>query len=71
MWRGIWAITNYRITPTACSNDADFLNDLNNFFGGFEALNSTSAVKAVPRQDEKALCLNTVDVRRPQRRVNT
>ena len=28
-------------------------------------------MKAVPRQDEKTLCLNTVDVRRSLRRVNT
>lgn len=49
----------------------DFLNTLNNFFGIFEALNSTPGEKAVPYQDEKALCLDTADVQKTLGRVNT
>lgn len=49
----------------------DFLNELNNLFGRFEALNSTPAEEAVLHQDEKTLCLDTTDVRRTLRRVNT
>ncbi len=71
MWKGIRAITNYKIAPPACDDDADFFNNLNNIFGRFEALNSTPAVKAVPQQDEKALCLDTADMWRSLRRVKT
>ncbi|KAI3351053.1 hypothetical protein L3Q82_005595 [Scortum barcoo] len=55
----------------ACGNDTDFLNDLNNFFGRFEALNSTPAEKEVPLQEETALCLASADVRRTLKRVKT
>ena len=55
MWQGIQTITNYRIVPPVCDNDVDFLNELNNFFGRFEALNNYSVMKSVPHQDEKAL----------------
>lgn len=60
------------LAPSACDDDdADFLNELNHFLGRFEALNCTPAGKAVPHWDEKALCLDTADVRRTLRRVNT
>lgn len=52
MWKGIQAISDYKTAPLPVT-DMDFLNDLNNFFGRFEALNGTSAVKAVPHQDER------------------
>lgn len=71
MWQGIQAITNYRIAPSACDDDVNFLNELNDFFGRFEALNCTPAGKAVPHWDEKALCLDTADVQRTLTGVNT
>uniref|UniRef100_A0A4W6DNS9 Reverse transcriptase domain-containing protein n=1 Tax=Lates calcarifer TaxID=8187 RepID=A0A4W6DNS9_LATCA len=72
MWNGIRAITNHKVTPTPVSEvDADFLNELNNFFGRFEALNSTRAEKALPHQHEKVLCLDIAEVRKSLRRVNT
>jgi len=70
MWQNIRAITNDRIAPPLSDDNADYLNELNNFFGRFEALNSSSADKAVPYQDERALYLDTVDVRETLRRVN-
>ncbi|KAI3363941.1 hypothetical protein L3Q82_001546 [Scortum barcoo] len=60
-----------RQPPPACGNDTDFLNDLNNFFRRFEALNSTPAEKEVPLQEETALCLASADVRRTLKRVKT
>ncbi|KAI3369333.1 hypothetical protein L3Q82_007466 [Scortum barcoo] len=71
MWHGLRTITSYKTAPPACGNDTDFLNDLNNFFGRFEALNSTPAEKEVPLQEETALCLASADVRRTLKRVKT
>ena len=45
-----------------CDDDMDFLNELNNFFGRSEALNNTPAVRTVPCQDGKALCLDKAEV---------
>ncbi|KAM4582719.1 uncharacterized protein V3H82_006706 [Fundulus diaphanus] len=71
MWKGIWAITEYKTpSPPVGEADADFLNGLNNFFGRFEALNNTPAVKAVPHQEEEVLCLDAADVWKTLRRVN-
>lgn len=71
MWQGIRDITNYRTPPLACDGDANFLNELNKIFVRFEALNGTPAKEAVLHQDEKTLCLDTADVQRTLRRVNT
>ncbi|KAI3366460.1 hypothetical protein L3Q82_000594 [Scortum barcoo] len=68
---GLRTITSYKSASPACGNDTDFLNDLNNFFGRFEALNSTPAEKEVPLQEETALCLASADVRRTLKRVKT
>ena len=57
MWQGIETITNYRYAPPVCDDDVDFLNEQNNFFRRFEALKNSPAVKTVPHEDEKALCL--------------
>lgn len=65
MWQGIRTIKNYWIAPPACKDAVDFLNKLNNFSERF------LAEKAVPHQGEKALCLDTADVRRTLKRVNT
>lgn len=37
------------INPHSCNTD--FLNDLNNYFGQFDALNNTPAVKATIHHD--------------------
>ncbi|XP_068506804.1 transmembrane protein 176 isoform X8 [Syngnathus scovelli] len=71
MWQGIRAITDYNSpSPPVGEVDADFLNGLNNFFGRFEALNGTPAVKTVPHQEEEVLCLDSADVLKTLRRVN-
>ncbi|KAI3357423.1 hypothetical protein L3Q82_015858, partial [Scortum barcoo] len=70
MWHGLRTITSYKSASPACGNDTDFLNDLNNFFGRFEAINSTPAEKEV-QQEETALCLASADVRRTLKRVKT
>ena len=41
--------------PLVCDDDLDFLNELNNFFGRFEALNKTPSVKTVSHQDKGTL----------------
>ena len=71
MWQGIQTITNYRIVPPVCDDDVDFLNELNVFFGRFEALNNSPAVKYFPHQDEQALILDIAKVRRSLRSVNS
>ncbi|CAG5866946.1 unnamed protein product [Menidia menidia] len=46
------------------------LNELNNFFGRFEELNSNPARKVTPQPDEQALRLETSAVRKVLRKVN-
>ena len=45
-----------------CNNGVDFLSELNNFFGRFEAMNNSPAVKSVPHQDEKLVCIDIAEV---------
>ena len=71
MYQGIWTIVNYRIAPPVYDDDVDFLNEWNNLFGRFEALSNSPAVKSVPHQDEKALCLDIAEVRRSLRSLNS
>lgn len=71
MWQGIQVITDYKATPLTCENNIKFLNELNKHFGRFEALNTTTARKSIPRLDEQPLSLDTAEVRRTLRRVNT
>ena len=40
------------------------------YFGHFEALNNTTARKAIPHPNEQALRLDTAEVRRALRKVN-
>ncbi|KAI4806258.1 hypothetical protein KUCAC02_017091 [Chaenocephalus aceratus] len=62
MWQGIQSITGYKAAPTPCDNDTIFLNNLNKHFVRFEALNNTTAMKAVPKQGEQRLRLDTAEV---------
>uniref|UniRef100_A0A3Q3G0A3 Reverse transcriptase domain-containing protein n=1 Tax=Labrus bergylta TaxID=56723 RepID=A0A3Q3G0A3_9LABR len=71
MWQGIQVITDYKATPPPCDNNINFLNDLNNYFARFEALNITPARKSIPHSDEQPISLDAADVRRTLRRVNT
>ena len=56
---------------TAVVTVINFLNKINKYFGRSEVLNTTPAEKSTPRPDEQILCLDTADVRRTLRRVNT
>ena len=57
--------------PPACDDDMEFLNELNNFFGRFESLNNSPAVKSIPHQVEKALCHDIAEVQMSLRSVNS
>ncbi|CAG5884454.1 unnamed protein product [Menidia menidia] len=70
LWQGIQSVTDYKPPPSSCQNDTGFLNELNNFFGRFEELNSNPARKATPHPDEQALRLETSAVRKVLRKVN-
>ena len=70
LWQGIQSVTGYKATPSPCQDNISFLNELNQFFGRFEELNTTPARKAIPHPDEQALRLETVDVQKTLRRVN-
>lgn len=71
IWQGIQVIIDYKTTPPPCNNNITFLNEINNHFRRFEALNTTPVRKSVPRPDEQPLSLDTADVRRTLTRVNT
>ena len=60
LWQGIQTVTDYKATPTPCQYDIGFVNELNNFFGRFEALNSSPARKATPHPDKEALRLESL-----------
>ncbi|KAK3569400.1 hypothetical protein QTP86_027946, partial [Hemibagrus guttatus] len=70
MWQGIQAITNYKITPSACDSDASLPDALNDFYARFEAQNNVAVKKAIPSPNNQVLCLSTTDVRRTLCRVN-
>lgn len=57
-------MTDYKAAPLPCVDNIYFLNELNTYFGHFEALNNTSARKSVPHSDEEVLSLNITAVRR-------
>lgn len=46
------------------------LNNLNSYFGRFDALNNTPTIKSPHHQDDQVLCLNPADVHLALRRVN-
>ena len=69
-WQGIKSFTDYKTIPQSCDVNTNFLNQLNNYFGLFEALNSTSAAKATPHHEEQVLCLDPAEVCRTLRRIN-
>lgn len=71
MWQGIQTITDYKTAPPPCEDNINFLNELNKYFGRFEAFNNTPARKGIPHYDEQAISLDTVDVRRTLKGVNT
>ncbi len=70
MWQGIKTVTDWKATPLPCEDNIHFLNELNTYFGRFEALNNIPARKSVPQPDEEVLTLNTADVRRTLEKVN-
>ncbi|XP_053702104.1 uncharacterized protein LOC128747907 [Synchiropus splendidus] len=70
LWQGIQTVTGYKASPPPCRDDISFLNELNNFFGRFEALNTNPARKAAPHSDEQTLRLDTATVQRTLRKVN-
>ena len=70
LWQGIQTITDYKPRPRTCDNDTTLLNDLNNFFGRFEALNSTTAQKTPPPPSDQVLSLSPASVRRSLSRIN-
>ena len=70
LWRGIQTITDYKPRPQTCDSDITLLNDLNDFFGRFEADNSTPAQKSPPPPDDQVLSLSPASVRRSLSRIN-
>lgn len=61
MWQDIQVITDCKATPPPCENNINFLNKLNKYFGGSEALNITPVRKSIPYPDEKSLTLDTAE----------
>ncbi|KAK0154042.1 hypothetical protein N1851_003863 [Merluccius polli] len=70
LWKGIQTITDYKPRPQTCDSDTTLLNNLNNFFGRFEADNSTPAQMSPPPADDQVLCLSPASVRRSLSRIN-
>ncbi len=70
LWQGVKSVTDYKTAPQSCDDSTEFLNELNNYFGQFEALNNTPAAKATPQHDEQVLCLDPANVCRALRRIN-
>jgi len=63
MWQGLQIITDNRtIKSTPASSDVSFLNELNNFYSGFEQGNPTTVSKAVVTLDHQPLTLSPTDV---------
>ncbi|KAF7665898.1 hypothetical protein LDENG_00128220 [Lucifuga dentata] len=71
MWQGIQSITDYRAATPLCEDNTAFLNELNKYFGQFEALNDAPVRKTIPHPGEQALSLDVADVRGTLRRINT
>lgn len=57
---GNWFQTCYRLQVflLPCDGNTAFLDDLDNYFGGFEELNNTMAANTTPRLDEQVLHLD-------------
>ena len=70
LWRGIQTITDYKPRQQTCDSDITLLNSLNDFFGRFEAHNSTPAQKSTPPPDDQVLSLSPASVRRTLSRIN-
>lgn len=66
----IQTITDYKAAPPPCENNATFINELNKYFGRFEAKNNAPARKATPHPDQKPFSLDITNVRRALRTVN-
>ena len=58
-----------RLRPQTCDNKITLLNSLNNFFGWFEADNSTPAQKTPLPPDDQVLSLSSASVRRSLSRI--
>ena len=58
MWQGIQTITGYKGATSSCEDNEDFLNELNNYFGRFEATNNIPARKNIPLPDKQVLRLD-------------
>ncbi|KAM7374814.1 hypothetical protein PAMP_007451 [Pampus punctatissimus] len=71
LWQGLQTITDYKPRPQTCDSDITLLNDLNHFFGRFEADNSTPAQKTTPPPGDQVLSLSLASVRRSLSRINT
>ncbi|KAM4612748.1 LOW QUALITY PROTEIN: contactin-4 [Polymixia lowei] len=70
LWRGIQSITDYRPPQQTPDCTTSLLNELNDFFGRFEANNSTPAQKTTPPPSDQVLSLPPESVRRALSRIN-
>uniref|UniRef100_A0A3B1K1K8 Reverse transcriptase domain-containing protein n=1 Tax=Astyanax mexicanus TaxID=7994 RepID=A0A3B1K1K8_ASTMX len=70
LWQGIGTITDYKTTPRPRDINIELLNQLNNHFARFEALNNTPAKKTTPHPGEQVLRLDPADVQNTLKRIN-
>lgn len=70
LWQRIQAVTDYRTAPQCCDDSMDFLNNLNNYFGRFEAQNTTPVRKTIPQEGDQVLRLDPADVHRVLKKID-
>ena len=71
LWQGIQTITDYKPLPQTCASDISLLNNLNSFFGRFEAGNNMPPQKTPPPPHDQALSLSAASVKKTFSSVNS
>ena len=71
LWKGIQIITDYKPRPQTCDNNITLLNNLNNFYGRYEAQNIIPAQKTPPPPEDQVLSLSPASVRLALCRINS